>query len=299
MKIIITVESYFPLKNGVQEITQNYAEFLSKNNDVTVITKSVQGSPEEEYINGVKVLRVNVNTKKSIYYGEIDKYKEILLSITEDADVLMNVCMQTAFTDCIINILKDIKCKKILYLHGMAHFVFPRIPKVDFHDILSWILNVVRWKLFYLTVKKKLNLYDAIIHLHKSDKTFLMCQSLSCKNYVIENIAGNDIAVQNDDDLDDTSPYIMIANYIHDKNQELAIRSYYKSDSKRKLVFVGSKETNYLNKLKILCSKYDKKYFEKQVEFVVNESHAATMQRLKKAYALIHSSKSEKYPVVI
>ena len=52
MIIIVTVESYTPLKNGVQEITQSYAEYLSGvGHSVKVVTQMVQGASRNEMIN--------------------------------------------------------------------------------------------------------------------------------------------------------------------------------------------------------------------------------------------------------
>lgn len=301
MKIIITVESYYPLKNGVQEITQRYAEYLSKKNEVIVITRSVDGSPEEEIYNGVKIKRVNIYTKRSLYYGNIKMYKEMLHELCFRGDIMINVCLQTVFTDCILRNLDQYECKKILYFHGMAHFSFPKIEKVDFHDICSWLLNVIRWRTFYNFNKRNISKYDAIIHLHKMDNTYKMCKKLSNNNYVLENVAHIDQTILNDgsDVIDNEKPYIMIANYIHDKNQELALKSYYLSKSTRKLVFVGSYESKYLNRLKRIAKKYENSFPKKSIEFIVGENHTITMKRLANSYALLHSSKSEKYPVVL
>ena len=298
MNIIITVESYSPLKNGVQEITQSYAEALAQNNNVVVITKSVKNQPNIEWINGVKVIRVDVFTKKSIYYGAIDKYKKILLENSKKSDIMINICTQTAFTDCILNELSEISCKKVLYLHGIAHFTFPNIPRRDIHDLLSWMLNVMRWKNFYKRNLKNFEKYDAIIHLHEYDRSYLMCKKLNVENIVLENFSKNNMLYRTD--VGDDSSYLMIANYIHDKNQELAIQSYCMSESHRGLVFVGSSDTKYLKKLKKMVQKLETKTGHMgEICFIVAETHTNTMQRLNNAYALIHSSKSEKYPVVL
>lgn len=298
MKIILTVESYAPLKNGVQEITQSYAEYLAKRHDVTVITRVVNNTDEVEVLNGVKIIRINVYTKKSIYHGEIDKYRQLISDLCMNADVMINVCTQNAFTDCILKDLSSLPCKKILYLHGIAHFSFPSISRVDIHDVLSWGLNVVRWKSFYKLNQKHFRKYDAIIHLHKDDNSFTMCKMLGIRNEVFENVACDQPEMPGSTDR--TAPYIMIANYLHDKNQELAIRGYFRSKSHRGLIFVGSSNSRYLNKLKKLVSKLEVHTdHQGEIVFVVNEPHKTTMARLQKAYAMILSSKSEKYPVVI
>lgn len=301
MDIIFTVESYFPLKNGVQEITQRYAEFLAGNGHrVRVITQSVSGTSSDEMHNGVEIHRVDVRTKKSVYLGQIKQYIDYIVSAANEADVLINVCAQTAFTDCLLKHLSKIKAKKVLYLHGMAHFNFPIIPTVDLHDIMSWLLNVVRWRLFYFSNCKYFEMYDSVIHLHEKDKSYQMMEKKDVKNYVLENGCSD---LQFSQDMQkkkaENAAFIMIANYIHDKNQELILKAYYKAETKHPLVFVGSKETDYLDKLREIVSELEGIYGKKDVSFIVGESHQETMERLKNAYCLIHSSKSEKYPVVI
>ena len=60
MKIIITVNTYYPLKDGVQFVTQYHAENLAKRgHDVIVFTTNHDNSSEEIY-NGVKIIRFNV-----------------------------------------------------------------------------------------------------------------------------------------------------------------------------------------------------------------------------------------------
>ena len=302
MKILITVSSYSPQKNGVQEITQFYAESLHNfGHDVLVITESVPGAPDSEDINGVKVIRVNVHTKKSIYYGDIDNYINGIIELSRNIDIMINVCMQTALTDCLLAHLDKMKCGKILYFHGMAHFNFPKIERVDLHDKLSWMLNVSRWKMFYKVNCRNLEKYDSIIHLHEKDKTYTMCSTLKKPiNYVLENSCKDSFSPQNiNNKRKNNSAYIMIANYLHDKNQEMAIKAYFSSNSKRPLVFIGSYETDYLLHLKRMAKKYQAKDKEKKVIFIVGEKHSETMNRLSSAFCLIHSSKSEKYPVVI
>ena len=172
MKFIITVETYNPCKDGVQVITSQFAESLVKRgHKVTVITSDRYGGIKQDIINGVNVLRVNLKTTKSIYMGDRSGYRKMVIKSCEKADVLINVCLQTAFTDILLKKIDEIKIKKVLYLHGMAHFEYPSVKKVDFHDLSSWLLNVTRWKLYYFFIGSKLSNYDYTIHLHSKDKT--------------------------------------------------------------------------------------------------------------------------------
>ena len=108
MRILITVESYYPLKNGVQEITQSYAEELSKTNDVFVFTRYIDGLQTKEKYNNVTIERFKIYTKKSLHFGDIKKYKAYVIEKAKTCDVVINVCTQNVFTDCLLNVL-DLK----------------------------------------------------------------------------------------------------------------------------------------------------------------------------------------------
>ena len=120
MKVVFTVSTYYPLKDGVQAVTQYHAESLAqKGHDVTVITAQNGSSPANETYNGVQIIRYSIVTKQSFYYGDKKGYQNLIISECSNADALINVCTQNPFTDWIMPILCDLRCKKLLYVHGM------------------------------------------------------------------------------------------------------------------------------------------------------------------------------------
>ena len=294
MNFLITTEHYYQ-KNGVQNKTQELAEFLAKNgNVVEVITSTFLGFPKFEIFNNVSITRVNLKTKKSIYYGDKKMYLSLVFSKIRNTDVLINIATQNAFTDLLLPHISKFNLIKILYFHGMAHFSFPSVPNVDFHDILSWLLNISGWKLYYLLNKTSFSNYTYTIHLHKKDPTYKL---ISNKNkLVIENIIS---PFEFEKNFLNDNYYLCVSNYIHDKNQEFVLKSYYISKTKRKLIFVGSYESKYLSKLKNLKLTLDNQFERKDVVFIVNEPREITIERYKNAFAFLFGSKSEKYPIVI
>ncbi len=301
MRVIITTSTYFPKTDGVQNITAFYAEKLaSDGHEVTVVTSRYRGMKKKEEHNGVVIIRVKVFTKKSIYYGDIENYKKLMIDMSSKADVIINVCLQTALTDSILDIVPLFKCKKILYLHGMAHFNFPNVPKIDIHDIMSWVLNNIRWKSFYKKAFNKISSYDQIIHLHKNDKTYSNClKSGILNNTVIENGVHMRIDISSNISISDY--YICVSNYYHDKNQEFVLKAYYNSKTKKKLIFVGSSKTKYYNKLIKINKELQNngKMKNKEVIFLSNIPRVITEKYISNAFALLNGSKSEKYPVII
>jgi glycosyltransferase involved in cell wall biosynthesis len=228
--------------------------------------------------------------------GDIVKYREMFLDQAKDSDVVINVGAQIAFTDVIFRELNKINAIKILYFHGMAHFSLPSIPKVDYLDLMSWFLNITRWRSYYYFMQKKLKAYDLTIHLHDKDPTYRFAKKNNSDAIVLEN-ASNIIFDESKNSTEEG--YVSVSNYMHDKNQEFVLRAFYMSSSIKPLIFVGSSDTNYLKRLKKLNQDLALKYGPKSVEFIINEDRKVTEQRLINSFAILFGSKSEKYPVVI
>ena len=72
MNILFTVNTYYPLKDGVQFVTQYHAENLVKlGHDVTVVTLAYNSPIKQENHNGVNIIRLdNGETKKVVVTKE-------------------------------------------------------------------------------------------------------------------------------------------------------------------------------------------------------------------------------------
>lgn len=114
MKIFITVDSYYPDKNGVQYVTQYQAEGLaSLGHEVTVIASNNQNSYQnEDEHNGVKIIRIDAYNKNMFHYGDQKRYQMCVIEQSNKSDVMMNVCLQSFAADWILPVLDKIKCKK-------------------------------------------------------------------------------------------------------------------------------------------------------------------------------------------
>ena len=280
---------------GVQNITEYYAEGLSAlGNDVTVVTGIHKTLKQYETYKNVRIIRHNIYTKRGKYYGDIKGYIDLIYELSNNADILINVCTQTATTDCILKKLKNIKCKKVLYMHGMADFRFPRIPLVKLYDVKRWLFNIIRWKPQYAIWKKYIVNYDMIIHLHKEDQSYKYTKLCGVdNNIVLENGADFDCEV---DKNTEKLYWLCLSNYSYDKNQELVLKAYLKSNTKLDMMFIGTCENEYLKKLKKMIENNNS---NKNVHFRYNLTREETIRALKNSYGLITGSKVEKYPVVI
>lgn len=266
MNILFTVATYYPKKDGVAVVTTYLAEGLVKKGfNVSVIT-SDQGSLEsEEIINGVKVIRVKLYSKYGLYFGRKKEYKNLIDKMATKCDVLINVNTQQAFTDLIINNLKNYKCKKILYLHSIFDF---RFHTVDFLSINSFFVKIIkwfRWKIHYLVNGRKYKNYDQVIQLHEKDiGTTYFKKKFNIESIVIENAADDAFFDKKKNDKFH-KPYdryiINVSNYNKRKNQKLAIDEFLKSkiDKRIGLVLIGSKKNNYYDYLEKYIEKKKKK----------------------------------------
>ena len=296
MKFLITTEHYCPKLNGVQIKTQQLCEYLiGKGHNVEIVTSIYPNFLKTEIINGVLVTRMNLRSKKSFYLGEKHKYLSYIIDKINEVDVLINIAAQNAFTDLLLKHVKTFNSINILYFHGMANFSFPNVPKIDLYDIVYWLFNISRWKLYYFKNKNRFQDYDFTIHLHKIDKTLDIVKSSRNRKLIFENVnkPSNKINIY-------SKKYLLsVSNYSHDKNQLFVLEAYYKSNTERQLIFVGSEQNKYYHKLIKAKERFDLIHGPKDVEFISNENREKTLERFDHAFLFLFGSKHEKYPTVI
>ena len=181
-KIVITVATYWPKTDGVQMVTQYQAEGLAKlGYKVTLITSEIDGCPHEENLNGVDVIRINAHNFYYWHKGDKKQYRSIVLKETTDAVALIAVCLQSFSADWILNVLPNIQCKKILYLHGMPDFKIHINNLNNLYNLVKTCFRNARWKLFYLRNNDKIMKFDAITHLFKYDNSYIYFQKKASK----------------------------------------------------------------------------------------------------------------------
>ena len=296
MKFLITTEHYYPKLNGVQMKTQQLSEYLiSKGHNVEIVTSSDAILLKNEIIDDVQVTRLNLRSKRSFYLGEKDMYLDYILNKINEVDVLINIATQNPFTDLLLKHIKTFNTINILYFHGMAHFSFPNVPKLDLHDIVYWLFNISRWKFYYLKNKNRFLDYNFTIHLHKKDKTLDIVETPRNNKLIFENVN-----IPSNKKNSYTKKYLLsVSNYSHDKNQLFVLEAYYLSNTERKLIFVGSEQNKYYQKLIKFKKRLDQVHGYKDVTFITNEKREITLKRFDNAFLFLFGSKHEKYPTVI
>lgn len=122
MKILHTVESYYPSTGGMQEVVRQLSERLVKlGHNVTVATK-YDKERQSKVINGVKIEEFNLsgNTVRGIEGGkrEILRYQKFVTDSKYDLVTLF--AAQQWATDLLLEVLKNIKAKKVFVPTGFS-----------------------------------------------------------------------------------------------------------------------------------------------------------------------------------
>ncbi|MDD3012241.1 MAG: glycosyltransferase family 4 protein [Candidatus Gastranaerophilales bacterium] len=131
MKILHTVEHYYPSIGGMPEVVKHLSEKLVKlGHNVTVVTTKHKDRTFSEY-NGVKIeeFEIKGNYVSGIFgkRGELPRYHDLLKN--SDFNVITNFAAHQWTTDACLNILDDIKAKKVFVPTG-----FSRLYDENFSD---------------------------------------------------------------------------------------------------------------------------------------------------------------------
>ncbi len=302
MKIVISVHTYWPQKNGVQYVTQYLAEGLAKRgHEVVIITCSSDKKEIGSVLhNGVKVITAFLKTKYSML--NIGKRNVIytLSKEIENADVLINCCVQSPINNIILSKLNKVSCPKILYMHGMHDFAGKSDAKENIKYYLWHCFMNVRWGLFYLLNKNKFALYDLMIDIYENSGSFSFFKKLGVRvpHCVIHNAVEEFTQRVNPEaDFLDEKYFLCVANYNDRKNQKGLVKAYehIKSKNGYKLVMIGAR-SNYSDELKEYIKSNN---LEQDVLLIEDLDRSKTKNYIAKCYCAILASKYEVYPIFL
>lgn len=137
MKILHTVEYYFPSVGGAQEAVKQISEGLvNRGHDVTIATTYLPDRKNHN-INGVTIKDFSIlgNSIRG-FSGDIESYQKFL--VESDFDVMMNYAAQQWTTDLALPILDEISAKKVLVPCGFSGLYDPQY-KDYFEKMKTWI----------------------------------------------------------------------------------------------------------------------------------------------------------------
>lgn len=295
MKILVTSETYYPLKDGTQNITQNHMEELARRgHEVTVITETVKGVALEEVHNKVRIFRIDISTKFGVHYGNKREYLRLVKDLIENNEILIVVGVQKATTDLILSMLHEIKIPKILYMHGKYDLNYDLFFRNK--SLASLFKNLwynLRWSIYYLKFPKYLKEFDKTINIFSEDSATEYCLKHNCKVEILNNFVETQFL---NNKMENKENYIIcVSNYSELKNQKDVLSSFMRANTKDyKMIFVGSSENSYLLELKKYASKS-----KKSIDFLTNLQRKDICELLSKSKLFLFASKTEKLPVVL
>lgn len=307
MKILITVATYWPCKDGTQSVTQYQAEGLcALGHSVTVITNTHPNSQNEEIHNGVKIIRFPIINKHNLYFGDKKRYRKLLLSLQNEFDCLINVSTESGYTEWILPILHIFKGKKILIEHGISDWTLHKKDFTSFSNFIHSIWRCLRFGVLYTVMRRYLKEYNYVTNLHDfshgisffKNKCGIECQIIY---NAVENIFfksnNNTKRIENLP----TKYLLCVSNYSIGKNQIDTLRAFYMSEiTDSSIVFIGSSINDYYKKLlqenDILSRIYHKKL---DIRFLYDVPREDIPIYVKNAEIAVMNSISEHFPITV
>lgn len=152
MKILHTVEFYYPSIGGSQEVVRHLSERMAKaGHEVYVATTKLPNRKSLEY-NGVHIVEFDLkgNSVRGIKGPDAKKYRDFLLN--EQFDVIMNYASQQWATDIFLDVIDQVKAKKVFVPCGFSALYdpdyvdyFAKMPeKFKHYDKLVFLANKYR-----------------------------------------------------------------------------------------------------------------------------------------------------------
>ncbi|MBN8554732.1 MAG: glycosyltransferase family 4 protein [Deltaproteobacteria bacterium] len=163
MKVLHTVEFYHPSKGGAQEAIRQISEALVRlGHEVTVATTF---DPDRNFseLNGVKIKEFSISGNwVSGVKGDLEGYRNFVRN--SNFDIVLNYAAQQWTTDALLDVLPEIKSKKILVPCGFSG-LYNSHYKNYFQKMREWLL-----------------LYDSCIFLSRNYRDYEFAKIVGIKN---------------------------------------------------------------------------------------------------------------------
>lgn len=301
MNILVTVNSYYPKLDGVQAVTDYLTKGLAaRGHQITIVTPISGNLTKEEGYGDIKILRVDIHTKFCIYHGDRKAYRKFIIGLSKKNDVMINVCTQNALTDLLFPVLDQIKCKKVLHIHGINKFSW---DKADFADLKHFSYKIwknFRWGCLYKFNGNAIKQYDAVLQLHKFDSGYSFFEKhYGVKSHILENAC--DRRFGEIENVQKEKYCVSVANYTVRKNQEFLIKAFYQAaiPNDWKLVLIGGEKNAYYEKLEQLARNLEQQYGHRNIEMYVGVSRDRTIDLVKRASIYLLGSTWEAFSISI
>jgi glycosyltransferase involved in cell wall biosynthesis len=137
MKILHTVEWYYPSIGGSQEVVKQLSERLVKRGHEVTVATSKMAERKNTTINGVHIEEFDItgNAVRGIT-GEVERYRKFL--IEGDYDIILNYSSQLWTSDLFFPLMQTVKGKKVFVPCGFSALFTPEYTTY-FEAMKSWM----------------------------------------------------------------------------------------------------------------------------------------------------------------
>ncbi len=292
MKILHTVQAYYPVIGGSEELVRKISEGLAlKGNDVTVFT-SGQDTDSIDSHNGVKIRRYKLggNSVRGIRGTEEEKRRYTQDVVEGNFDLMMNYAAQSWHLDLLLPILDKIKYKKVLAPVGYSGLFNPE------------------YKQYFDALPDNLRKYDHLIYHSEiyQDKTFGDKNNL--KNYtIIPNFADSSEFEKNETDfkskygIKSKYMFLNVSNHYKDKGHRFAIEAFNKANIPDSVFVIIGNPTKFFYPISdcYLQCKAAEIMSKGKLRVLKRVSREDTVAAFKSADLFLFGSKVECSPLVI
>ena len=297
MKILHTVQSYYPSTGGMQEVVRQLSERLvKKGHEVTVATE-FHSQRTKTILKGVKIISFKISG--NMVYGyqgkteEIIRYQNFLLK--SDFDIVTNFAAQQWATDVALPILNRIKAKKVFVPEGFSGLYIPEY-KLYFKKMKIWMrrydMNVFHSNDYRdINFAKKNNINKIkLIPNGASEEEFLGQNNIDIKEKL--NIPKNHFLILN------------VGSHTGTKGHEEAIEIFKKAKlSNSTLLIVGNSFKNGCKNKCFIQEKFfnfsPKRHVDKKKLIIKSLTRKETITAYKQADLFLFPSNAECSPLVL
>lgn len=307
MDVLFAVGAYWPSAGGVQMVTQYIAEGLAeKGHKVYVVTQWDKNYLKQEVHNNVEIVRFYERSFGKIHFGDKTEYQKYIIEMSKQVDAIVVVCSNNFVAQWIYPIMDDIKCKKVLYQHGMydGRFHFDNIHSVQ--RMNKHILLTIWWEIYHRRYWNKISSFDDVIHLFKNDSSYNYFQRRGYKNNHVVMNSCQDVFF--DSQMSEgsllkyeisTKYFIYVANYCSRKNQRRAVELFFNSNCEAcDLVLIGSEKNSYYDSI-VNYINNSNSLKKERIHLLTDVPRDETIQLIKNAFACLFTSENEYFPISI
>lgn len=197
-----------------------------------------------------------------------------------------------------------------MYQHGMYDGHLHLKQAHSFIRVAKQLVLTPYWEVYHRLHWKQIRKYDACVHLFENDSSHKYFKEHgfknnevilnSCDHELFEPATDTDKTVVKDLGIGDRF-FLYVANFCAGKDQMLALKNFYQLNEKdNELVFVGSKDNEYLQGLIERKNQLDMEYStEKKVKFITELPRNKTVSLIRECYACLMTSNNEYLPITL